>query len=52
MLIPTAEYDALEETLEILHDEDLIAALRESEDDVRRGRLTSLADVRRKLGLA
>ena len=52
VLLPSAEYDAMEETLEVLHDEDLLAALKESEADVRAGRLTSLKDLRRELGLA
>lgn len=52
VLVPTAEYDALEETLEILADDALLAALRESEQDVREGRVTPLSDVRRELGLA
>lgn len=51
VLVPSAEYDAMEETLEILHDEELLDALRESEKDVKAGRLHSLADVRRELGL-
>jgi antitoxin YefM len=46
------EYEALQETLEILQDEDTLEALRESERDVRAGRLTSLDEVRRELGLA
>lgn len=52
VLVPTAEYDALEETLQILADDVLLAALRESEQDVREGRVTPLSDVRRELGLA
>ncbi|MGH2739630.1 MAG: type II toxin-antitoxin system Phd/YefM family antitoxin [Actinomycetota bacterium] len=52
VLVPSAEYDAVEETLEVLHDDDVLAALRESERDVRAGRLVSLAEVRRELGLA
>lgn len=52
VLVPSSEYDAMEETLEVLHDEDLLAALRESEKDVRAGRLHSLNDVKRELGLA
>lgn len=51
ILIPNAEYGAMEETLEVLHDDQLLDALRESEEDVRAGRLTSLRDVRRELGL-
>ena len=47
ILLSTADWEAMEETLEILEDDALLAALRESEDDVRSGRLTSLAEVRR-----
>ena len=50
-LVPAEEQEVLEETLEVLHDEGLLRALRESEDDVRSGRLTSLREVRRELGL-
>jgi antitoxin YefM len=52
VVLSTDEYEALQETLEILEDEDTLAALRESERDVRAGRLTSLDEVRRELGLA
>jgi prevent-host-death family protein len=52
VLVPSAEYDSMEETLEVLHDEPLLDALRESEADVRAGRLTPLGEVRRELGLA
>lgn len=41
VLVSLAEYDALEETIEILGDHNLLTALRESEEDVRAGRLTS-----------
>lgn len=51
VVLSTNEYEALQETLEILEDEDTLAALRESERDVRAGRLTSLDEVRRELGL-
>ncbi len=52
ILVPVAEYEALEETLDILQDRDLLEALRQSEDDVQAGRVQSLKDVRRELGLA
>ncbi len=52
VVISPEEWAALEETLEILQDEETLAALRESEDDVRAGRLLSLDEVRRELGLA
>jgi antitoxin YefM len=52
VVLSTVEYDALVETLEILQDEDTLEALRESERDVQAGRLSSLDEVRRGLGLA
>jgi antitoxin YefM len=52
VVLSTVEYDALVETLEILQDEDTLEALRESERDVQAGRLSSLDEVRRELGLA
>jgi prevent-host-death family protein len=51
MLLPVAEFEALEETLEVLDDEGLMDALRESEEDVRAGRIDTIAEVRRELGL-
>ena len=51
VLVPAEEQEVLEETLEVLQDEELLRALRESEDDVKSGRLTSLREVRRELGL-
>jgi hypothetical protein len=44
--------DRVEETLEVLEDEDTLNALRESEEDVRAGRVFTLDAVRRELGLA
>jgi antitoxin YefM len=52
VVISLAEYEALEETLEILQDEELLRALRESDDDVKAGRVSTLDEVRRELGLA
>ena len=52
VLLSSDEYEALAETLEVLEDEEALEALRESEVDVRAGRLHSLAEVRRELGLA
>jgi len=51
VLVPAEEQEVLEETIEVLQDEELLRALRESEDDVKSGRLTSLREVRRELGL-
>jgi len=52
VLVPVDEQEAIEETLEILQDEDILEALRESEEDVKAGRLKTLHEVRRELGLA
>jgi prevent-host-death family protein len=52
VLVPADEQEVLEETLEILQDESLLDALRESEEDVKAGRLKTLDEVRRDLGLA
>jgi antitoxin YefM len=52
VLIPAAELEAIEETLEVLQDQELLEALRESEEDVKAGRLSTLPEVRRELGLA
>ncbi len=52
VVISPEEWEAVEETLEILQDEETLAALLESEGDVKAGRLLSLEEVRRELGLA
>jgi prevent-host-death family protein len=52
VLVPADEQEILEETLEILQDESLLGALRESEQDVKAGRVKTLDEVRRDLGLA
>jgi antitoxin YefM len=52
VVLSAGEYEELEETLEILQDEDTLAALLESERDVKAGRLFTLDAVRRELGLA
>jgi prevent-host-death family protein len=51
VVLSSEEYEALAETLEVLDDDDALAALRESEADVRAGRVYSLDEVRRELGL-
>lgn len=38
--------------LEVLQDDEALSALRESAEDVKAGRLFSLDEVRRELGLA
>ncbi len=52
VVVSPEEWDAIEETLEVLQDEEALAALRESEEDVESGRLFSLDEVRRELGIA
>lgn len=51
VMLSSEEYEALAETLEVLEDEALLEALRESEEDVRAGRVQAVEDVRRELGL-
>ena len=48
VLLSADEFEALEETLEILQDSDLMEALQRSDKDVKAGRLTSLTDLRRE----
>lgn len=50
VMLSADEYDSLEETLDILQDKDLMEALRKSQDDVRAGRLTSVAELRKRTG--
>lgn len=52
VVLSSDEYEALAETLEVLDDDETLEALRESEADVRAGRLHSLDETRRELGLA
>lgn len=51
VVISSAEYEALTETLEVLEDGETLEALRESEADVQAGRVYPLDEVRRELGL-
>ena len=52
VVLSSDEYEALAETLEVLEDDEALEALRESEADVRAGRVYALDEVRRELGLA
>jgi prevent-host-death family protein len=52
VVLSSEEFEALAETVEVLGDPDTLQALRESEEDVKAGRVYSLDDVRRELGLA
>jgi len=52
VVLSSDEYEALAETLDVLSDDEALVSLRESEADVRAGRVYSLDEVRRELGLA
>jgi prevent-host-death family protein len=52
VVVSPEEWEAIEETLEVLQDEATLSDLRESEQDVKAGRLFSLDEVRRELGVA
>lgn len=49
VLVPVDEYDALEETAEILSDPDAIAALEAGLSELSRDEVVSLEDLRREL---
>lgn len=48
----SAEWESWEETMEVLADPELMAALAESEEDVKAGRVYDWDEVKRDLGLA
>jgi antitoxin YefM len=49
VLIPINEYEALEETAEILSDDDTLAAIRRGLDDLAAGDEVSLDEVRQEM---
>lgn len=49
VLVPVNEYEALEETAEILSDDDTLAAIRRGLDDLASGDEIPLEEVRREL---
>ncbi len=51
VVMPPDLYESIVETLDILSDPDATAALRESIEDLKRGRLVDHAEVGRRLGL-
>jgi antitoxin YefM len=51
-LVPIDEYEALEETAEILSDPDAIAALEQGLGEIERGETVTLAELRKELGAA
>ena len=50
-ILPWEEYETIVETLEIMADEDLMAALRQSLKEAKQGKLIPWERVRRKLQL-
>ncbi len=52
VVVSPEEWEAIEETLDVLQDEQTLDDLRASKEDVKAGRLFSLDEVRRELGLA
>lgn len=50
-LLPWEQYEGLVETLEVMSDAGLMRALRRSLKDIRRGRIYTSAEVKKKLGL-
>jgi len=51
VLISAAEYDSWKETMEIMADPTLVAAIREGEEDIKAGRYYDWEDVKKELGL-
>lgn len=52
LLMSMDEWESWEETIEVLSDEETMAALRRAEEDVKAGRLVDLDDVLEKHGRA
>jgi prevent-host-death family protein len=52
VVVSSEEWEALEETLEILSDPEAMEALRQSDEDVAAGRVHTWDEVKRELGLA
>jgi antitoxin YefM len=52
LLMSMDEWESWEETIEVLQDEELMAKLKRSEEDVKAGRLVDLDDVLREHGRA
>ena len=51
IVMSVAEWESWEETIDVLSDPQAMEALRESEDDVKAGRVVDLGAVKRDLGL-
>jgi prevent-host-death family protein len=51
LLMSMDEWESWEETIEVLSDRELMETLRQSEEDVKAGRLVEWDEVKRDLGL-
>jgi PHD/YefM family antitoxin component YafN of YafNO toxin-antitoxin module len=49
--LPWEFYESIVETLDILGDPEMVRALRESLEDLKRGRVVSNAEAKKRLGL-
>lgn len=52
VMISPADYEAIQETVEVLQDTHLMLALRKSREDVKAGRVSPWKKVKRNLGVA
>ena len=50
-IMPWELYESIVETLEILGDPELVTALRESLEDLKRGRVVGHAEAKKRLGV-
>lgn len=50
VLMSVEEYESLKETLEIMSDPGLISAIKEGEEDIRKGRVQDWENVKKELG--
>ena len=50
-ILPWEFYESIVETLEILGDPQMVTALRESLEDLKRGRVVSHAEAKKRLGV-
>ena len=51
LLMSVDEWESWEETIEVLQDDELLEALKQSDDDVKAGRVYAWDEVKRDLGL-
>jgi PHD/YefM family antitoxin component YafN of YafNO toxin-antitoxin module len=50
-ILPWEFYESIVETLEILGDPEMVTALRESLEDLKRGRVVSHVEAKKRLGV-